>query len=88
MLGNIMSLSGGFCSVSCSLLLPSLCFLLLYRRDIRGWQVAATLSILLLGIALLLLITEQNLRDMVAQAKSNSLGYTTLLSGLQTVFTR
>jgi len=29
--GDVMSLSGGFCSISCSLLVPSLFYLLLYR---------------------------------------------------------
>lgn len=63
-----MSLSGGFCSVSCSLLLPSLCFLLLHRRGLALWQAAATLGLLALGVALLLLITAENLLDIVSKS--------------------
>lgn len=64
-----MSLSGGFCSISCSLLVPSLFYLLLRRRCLNAGRAALVGLLLVLGLALLLLITVQNVMDVARKHK-------------------
>lgn len=61
--GNFMSLSGGICSISCSLLLPSLFYLMLYRRTSNKTAISGLVILLCLGAVLLVFITAQNLLD-------------------------
>ena len=61
--GNFMSLAGGFCSISCSLLLPSLFYMILYRRTSNKPAVLGLAILLCLGLVLLVFITAQNLLD-------------------------
>lgn len=77
--GNFMSLAGGFCSISCSLLLPSLFYMMLYRRTSNKSAVAGLVILLCVGFLLLVFITAQNLMDIVYRssqisAPSHSLG--------------
>ena len=65
MLGNVMSLVGGICSMCCSLLLPSSFFLLLFWRAVTPSTRAAVCGLLLGGLALLLLITAENVADIM-----------------------
>ena len=62
-LGNVMSLVGGICSMCCSLLLPSSFFLLLYWRSVHPMTRAAVCSLLAGSVALAVLITADNIID-------------------------
>ena len=73
MLGDVMSLVGGFCSISCSLLVPSLFYLLLYRGELAGFQAVCVVALLMLGVCLLLLITGQNVLD-IWRKKQETIG--------------
>ena len=64
-LGNVMSLVGGMCSMCCSLLLPSLFYLILYKHELSLTRKCSVILLLLCGIALLLLIVVQNLQDLL-----------------------
>lgn len=59
-LGNVLSLVGGVCSMCCSLLLPSFFFLLLCWRDIGPAMRMAVCGLMFGGVALMLLITADN----------------------------
>lgn len=65
-LGNVMSLVGGMCSMSCSLLLPSLFYLILHRHELSLTRKSGVVLLLLCGVALLLLIVVQNLQDLIS----------------------
>lgn len=68
-LGCVISLVGGLCSISCSLLLPTAFYSLLAWRDLR-WPARAGLAALLLGgVALVCSITLQNLLDIASHAR-------------------
>ena len=74
-----MSLAGGFCSISCSLLLPSLFYMMLYRRTLKRPAVLGLVVLLCLGFVLLVFITAQNLLDIFHRSSqistpSHSLG--------------
>lgn len=45
-LGNVMSLVGGFASISCSLLMPSLFYLILFWKELSKPRKAGTLMAL------------------------------------------
>lgn len=64
-LGNVMSLVGGMCSMCCSLLLPSLFYLILYKEELSLTRQCGVLLLLLCGVALLLLIVVQNFQDLL-----------------------
>lgn len=64
-LGNVMSLVGGMCSMCCSLLLPSLFYLILYKHELSLTHKCGVVLLLLCGVALLLLIVVQNLQDLL-----------------------
>lgn len=59
-LGNVMSLVGGLCSMCCSLLLPSLFYLVLHRHDLTLLRKCGIACVLMSGVALLVLIVYQN----------------------------
>ena len=67
-----MSLSGGFCSISCSLLLPSLFYLILYRRQSHKSTIAALLTLISLGAVLLAFITAQNISDITQRSSQTT----------------
>lgn len=81
-LGNIMSLTGGFCSISCSVLLPIIIYVLLFQSR-SGKLVLGSLYVLLaFGLFLLTLTTYQNIVEIVHKSKSeNSLSLVNELSG-------
>lgn len=60
-----MSLVGGMCSMCCSLLLPSLFYLILYKHELSLTRKCGVVLLLLCGVALLLLIVVQNLQDLL-----------------------
>lgn len=60
-LGDVMSLVGGFCSLSCSLLMPAGFHLALTWRQQSLVSRAGSLSLLVTGLALLLLIVGQSI---------------------------
>ena len=64
-LGNVMSLVGGMCSMCCSLLLPSLFYLILYKDELTCARQCGVVLLLLCGVALLLLIVVQNVQDLL-----------------------
>ncbi len=64
-LGNVMSLVGGMCSMCCSLLLPSLFYLILYKEELSLLRKCGVVVLLLCGVALLLLIVVQNMQDLL-----------------------
>ena len=61
-----MSLVGGLCSMCCSLLLPSLFYLVLHREELTLMRTCATVAVLAAGLALLVLIVTQNFSALVA----------------------
>lgn len=65
-LGNVMSLVGGMCSMCCSLLLPSLFYLILHKHELSLIRKIGVILLLLCGVALLLLIVVQNLQDLIS----------------------
>ena len=65
-LGNVMSLVGGFCSMCCSLLLPSLFYLVLHRDDLTLIRKCGTVAVLATGVAMLVLIVVQNFSALTA----------------------
>ena len=71
--GDIMSLSGGFCSISCSLLVPSLFYLLLYRRQLHRGAIVALIGLMSLGLVLLVFITTQNMVDIAEKSRDVSM---------------
>ena len=60
LLGNVMSMVGGICSICCSLLLPSAFYLVLFWRQMRPASRAGVAAVLVLGVVMLGLITAQN----------------------------
>ncbi|KAK9821002.1 hypothetical protein WJX74_000120 [Apatococcus lobatus] len=79
--GNILSLVGGLCSITCSLLLPSLCFLLLYWVEIGWAKRCGIMLIMIVGGALLVLITSDNLKAILAPPQHH-VSHFELLPGL------
>ncbi|CAK0784981.1 hypothetical protein CVIRNUC_008186 [Coccomyxa viridis] len=75
-LGNVMSLVGGFASMSCSLLMPSLFYLILFWKELARGSRAGVILLLAVGVALLILTVGQNLVDManVQEAGAQNLG--------------
>ena len=71
-LGNVMSLVGGMCSMCCSLLLPSLFYLILYKEELGVLRKAGVVLLLLCGVALLLLIVWQNIQDLLGPSQATS----------------
>lgn len=65
-LGHVMSLVGGLCSMCCSLLLPSLFYLVLHKDDLTLLRKCGTVAVLATGLALLLLIVTQNFSALAA----------------------
>jgi hypothetical protein len=47
-LGNVMSLVGGFASISCSLLMPALFYLILFWKELSRLRRAGACALLLL----------------------------------------
>ncbi len=74
MLGNVMSLVGGMCSMCCSLLLPSLFYLILYKQDLSLLKKCGVVVLLLCGVALLVLIVVQNIQDLFAPTQVSTAG--------------
>ena len=60
LLGNVMSMVGGICSICCSLLLPSAFYLALFWRELKPPTRTGVASVLVLGVVMLGLITMQN----------------------------
>lgn len=83
-LGNVMSLVGGMCSMCCSLLLPSLFYLILYKEDLSWLKKCGVVVLLLCGVALLVLIVVQNMQDLIASSQVSAAGTTaaTSLAGI------
>lgn len=73
-LGNVMSLVGGMCSMCCSLLLPSLFYLILYKEDLSWVKKCGVVVLLLCGVALLVLIVVQNIQDLFAPTQVSAAG--------------
>ena len=73
-LGNVMSLVGGMCSMCCSLLLPSLFYLILYKEDLSLLKKCGVVVLLLCGVALLVLIVVQNIQDLFAPSQVSAAG--------------
>ena len=73
-LGNVMSLVGGMCSMCCSLLLPSLFYLILYKEDLSLLKKCGVVVLLLCGVALLVLIVVQNIQDLFAPTQVSTAG--------------
>lgn len=73
-LGNVMSLVGGMCSMCCSLLLPSLFYLILYKQDLSLLKKCGVVVLLLCGVALLVLIVVQNIQDLFAPTQVSTAG--------------
>ncbi|CAL5228951.1 g12183 [Coccomyxa viridis] len=71
-LGNVMSLVGGFASLSCSLLMPSLFYLILFWKELARGSRAGVITLLVMGVALLVLITGQNAWDIAQKAGGGS----------------
>ena len=63
LLGNVMSMVGGICSICCSLLLPSAFYLCLFWRELKPYARAGVASVLVVGVVMLGLITTQNVVD-------------------------
>lgn len=59
-LGAALSLLGGLCSITCSLVLPTAFYLLLRWRQLRWAPRAGLLATLSLGLGLVLLVTAMN----------------------------
>lgn len=70
--GTFMSLSGGFCSISCSLLLPSLFYFILYRHQSNKSVIVALSTLIVIGTVLLVFITSQNISDIVSRNSQTS----------------
>jgi hypothetical protein len=77
--GDFMSLSGGFCSISCSLLVPSLFYLLLFRRQLKRDAIVALVALLMLGVLLLIFITTQNVADLIEKSRDVSASSSSLM---------
>lgn len=80
--GNMLSLVGGLCSITCSLLLPSLCFLLLYWAEIGWAKRCGVLIIMTVGVVLLVSITTENLKAILAPAQKHVSHFGLLPGGL------
>ena len=65
-----MSLVGGMCSMCCSLLLPSLFYLILYKEELGLMRMLGVATLLLCGVALLLLIVVQNVQDLLGPSQA------------------
>jgi solute carrier family 32 (vesicular inhibitory amino acid transporter) len=63
-LGIFMSLIGGFCSISCSLLLPSLFFMCLYWQELSVARRTSILAVLLFGVCTLVLVVSSDIRTL------------------------
>ncbi len=66
-LGILISLIGGLCSMTCSLLLPSLFFACLYWRDLGPVGRCGTVLLLVFGVSMLVLIVTINLFALLQQ---------------------
>lgn len=86
--GDIMSLSGGFCSISCSLLVPSLFYLLLYRRQLKRRAIVGLVGLLMFGLLLLIFITAQNVVDIVEKSSDVSASSSSLVGVYSNYFRR
>lgn len=71
-LGNVMSLVGGMCSMCCSLLLPSLFYLMLYKDELSLLRKCGVVMLLICGMALLLLIVVQNIQDLLTASHTST----------------
>ncbi|EIE27286.1 hypothetical protein COCSUDRAFT_45803 [Coccomyxa subellipsoidea C-169] len=87
-LGNVMSLVGGFASISCSLLMPSLFFLILFWKELGRLQRTGVSVLLIVGTALLVLIVGQNIMDIAQKVGHDDKGaglsqsWTSVLPGI------
>ena len=63
LLGNVMSMVGGICSICCSLLLPSAFYLCLFWQGLKPYARAGVAAVLVMGVVTLGLITTQNVVD-------------------------
>lgn len=61
-LGIFMSLIGGFCSLSCSLLLPSLFYMCLYWKELSPVRRTSIAALLVFGVCTLLLVVSTDMR--------------------------
>lgn len=62
-----MSLIGGFCSLSCSLLLPALFYAALYWNELRTSGQVGIMALLVFGCCLLTLIVTSDLQQLVTK---------------------
>lgn len=70
-LGSALSLLGGLCSITCSLVLPTAFYLLLSWRYLR-WPARIGLGAMLaLGLALVALVTAMNVCELVQSCRSH-----------------
>lgn len=86
-LGNIMSLTGGFCSISCSLLVPIIIYMLLFRRRISRVVVSSLSVLLILGFGLLALTSFQNIMEIIQSTRTTKqpmgdMGLSSLLNSI------
>ena len=63
-LGVVMSLVGGFCSISCSLLMPSLFFAVLYWGQLCSARRVGCGALLTVGVLLVVLIVSSDVTDL------------------------
>ncbi|CAL8462945.1 g2479 [Coccomyxa elongata] len=73
-LGNVMSLVGGFASISCSLLMPSLFYLILFWKELGIPHRTGVVVLLVVGTALLVLIVGQNVIDIAQKVDHDDKG--------------
>lgn len=59
-----MSLIGGFCSLSCSLLLPSLFYMCLYWKELSRARRTGIAALLVFGLCTLILVVSTDVRTL------------------------
>lgn len=69
-LGILISLTGGICSMTCSLLLPALFFTCLHWRDLQAAGRTMMVMLLTCGACILLLILAQNIQAIRTQMQA------------------
>lgn len=74
-LGILVSLTGGLCSMTCSLLLPALFFACLYWQEMKTFGRCGIVALLIFGMCMLVLIVAQNLQAMRSQLQGRQLEF-------------
>lgn len=74
-LGILVSLTGGLCSMTCSLLLPALFFACLYWQELQAVSRCGIVALLSFGMCMLVLIVTQNLQAMRSQLQARHVGF-------------